>query len=149
METVSILELWLPIVLSVVVVYVASSIVWMALPHHKSDWGKLPGSYCGRGAIRGSESTPSAGCPRASVTSSSRYFSTWNEHPFRFSVSATSMMEKFFTGAIFTPDSVAITNSSAVSSSSPCSCRISPSVLNVAFIVTGRSRRPYVDTSGG
>jgi hypothetical protein len=34
--------LWLPIVLSAVLVFVASSIVWMALPHHKGDWKPLP-----------------------------------------------------------------------------------------------------------
>jgi len=34
--------LWLPIVVSTVLVFVASSIVWMALPHHKSDTRRLP-----------------------------------------------------------------------------------------------------------
>ncbi len=34
--------LWMPIVLSSVLVFVASSIVWMALPHHKSDAVGLP-----------------------------------------------------------------------------------------------------------
>jgi hypothetical protein len=36
-------SLWLPILVSAVVVYIASSIVWMFLPHHKSDWSALPG----------------------------------------------------------------------------------------------------------
>jgi hypothetical protein len=35
--------LWLPILVSAVMVFVASSLVWMVLPHHKSDWGGLPG----------------------------------------------------------------------------------------------------------
>jgi len=35
--------LWLPILVSAVLVYIASSIVWMLLPHHKSDWAQLPG----------------------------------------------------------------------------------------------------------
>lgn len=35
-------HLWLPIVLSAVIVFVASSIIHMALPYHKSDYKKLP-----------------------------------------------------------------------------------------------------------
>lgn len=37
-----IIELWLPIVLSAVLVFVASSILHMVLPFHKSDYAKLP-----------------------------------------------------------------------------------------------------------
>ncbi len=39
---VSIPELWLPILVATVLVFVASNIVWMALPHHKSDAIRLP-----------------------------------------------------------------------------------------------------------
>ena len=39
---VSIPELWLPILVSTVLVFVASNVVWMALPHHKSDASRLP-----------------------------------------------------------------------------------------------------------
>ena len=39
---VSIPELWLPILVATVLVFVASNIVWMALPHHKSDATRLP-----------------------------------------------------------------------------------------------------------
>jgi hypothetical protein len=35
-------ELWLPIVLSAVIVFVASSIMHMLLPYHKSDYRQLP-----------------------------------------------------------------------------------------------------------
>jgi len=35
-------ELWLPILVSTVLVFVASNIVWMVLPHHKSDATRLP-----------------------------------------------------------------------------------------------------------
>src|SRR5262249_18785079 len=35
-------QLWLPIVLSAVFVFVVSSIIHMALPIHKSDYRKLP-----------------------------------------------------------------------------------------------------------
>src|ERR1700684_904003 len=34
--------LWLPIVLSAVIVFVASSIMHMVLPYHRSDYEKLP-----------------------------------------------------------------------------------------------------------
>jgi hypothetical protein len=39
---VSIPELWLPILVATVLVFVASNIVWMVLPHHKSDAKQLP-----------------------------------------------------------------------------------------------------------
>ena len=37
-----IIDLWMPIVLSAVGVWVASAVIWMALPHHKKDHDKLP-----------------------------------------------------------------------------------------------------------
>ncbi len=39
---VSILSLWLPILVAAVFVFVVSSIIHMALPYHRSDFGKLP-----------------------------------------------------------------------------------------------------------
>lgn len=39
---VSIIDLWLPILGSLVVVFVASSLAHMVLPHHRKDWGKAP-----------------------------------------------------------------------------------------------------------
>ena len=36
------LALWLPIVLSAVLVFIASFVVHMVLPHHKKDLAKLP-----------------------------------------------------------------------------------------------------------
>ena len=35
-------ELWLPILLSAVVVFVASSVIHMLLPYHRSEYKKLP-----------------------------------------------------------------------------------------------------------
>jgi hypothetical protein len=43
---VSLAQLWLPIVLSAVIVFVASSIIWMATPLHKHDY-KNPGAHEG------------------------------------------------------------------------------------------------------
>ena len=39
----SLASLWLPILLSAVAVFIVSSIVHMVLPHHRNDFGKLPG----------------------------------------------------------------------------------------------------------
>jgi hypothetical protein len=38
----TIAELWLPILVSSVLVFIASSIIWMALPIHKKDYNELP-----------------------------------------------------------------------------------------------------------
>jgi hypothetical protein len=35
-------QLWLPIIVSAVAVWVASAVAWMALPHHKKDWRPMP-----------------------------------------------------------------------------------------------------------
>ena len=40
---VSLASLWLPILLSAVVVFIVSSIVHMVLPYHRSDFRQLPG----------------------------------------------------------------------------------------------------------
>jgi hypothetical protein len=39
---VSLASLWLPIVVSAVIVFLASWIIHMFLPHHRSDFAKLP-----------------------------------------------------------------------------------------------------------
>ena len=39
---VSLTALWLPIVLSAIIVFVASSIIHMVLPYHRSDYQRLP-----------------------------------------------------------------------------------------------------------
>jgi len=37
-----VMSLWMPILLSAVIVFVASSIIHMVLPYHRSDYGKVP-----------------------------------------------------------------------------------------------------------
>jgi hypothetical protein len=37
----SIASLWLPILLSAAAVWIAGAVIWMALPHHQKDFGKL------------------------------------------------------------------------------------------------------------
>lgn len=44
-------SLWLPIVLSAVAVFVASSVIHMVFTYHKNDFHKLPGEDAARGAI--------------------------------------------------------------------------------------------------
>jgi hypothetical protein len=35
-------SLWLPILVSAVIVFMAGCVLWMVMPHHKSDWKGLP-----------------------------------------------------------------------------------------------------------
>ncbi|MHC4549434.1 MAG: hypothetical protein ACYTEZ_11730 [Planctomycetota bacterium] len=39
---VSLIDLWLPILVAAVIVFFASWLAWMVLPHHKGDWAKMP-----------------------------------------------------------------------------------------------------------
>jgi nucleoside recognition membrane protein YjiH len=55
---VSLTSLWLPILLSAVIVFVASSILHMLLPIHKSDYSKVPEEEKLLDAIRSSGVTP-------------------------------------------------------------------------------------------
>jgi hypothetical protein len=64
---VSLAELWLPILLSAVFVFVASSIIHMATPMHKGDFRKMPGEdrvmaeMRAQGLVPGSYMFPCAG----------------------------------------------------------------------------------------
>lgn len=49
---VSLIDLWLPILVSAVVVFFASFIAHMVLRHHRSDWKKLPNEAEVMGVIR-------------------------------------------------------------------------------------------------
>lgn len=46
-------SLWLPIVLSAIFVFIASSIMHMVLPYHRNDYRKLPDEEKVLGALRG------------------------------------------------------------------------------------------------
>lgn len=39
---VALMDLWLPILLSAIAVFIAGALAWMALPHHKDDYRKMP-----------------------------------------------------------------------------------------------------------
>ena len=49
---VSIADLWLAILLSSVIVWVGSALVWMVFPHHKKDFAKLPDEDAAINALR-------------------------------------------------------------------------------------------------
>jgi len=55
---VSILSLWLPIVLSAVLVFLASSVIHMAVRYHNSDFGKMPNEATALAGIRDAKVTP-------------------------------------------------------------------------------------------
>ena len=38
----SLMELWLPILLSTILIFVASAVMWMVMPHHRTDWQSMP-----------------------------------------------------------------------------------------------------------
>lgn len=46
-------ELWLPIVAAAAIVWVGSAIVWMVLPHHKSDFRGVADEEATRAALQG------------------------------------------------------------------------------------------------
>ena len=77
--------LWLPIVLSAVIVFVASSIMHMLLTYHRSDYNKLPDEDKVRAALR-------AGNPKPGVYMVP--FGTYKE------MNSPAMQEKFKEGPV-------------------------------------------------
>ena len=61
---VPLMSLWIPIVLSAVIVFVASSAIHMILTYHKGDFGQVPSEDGVREALRGAETgaRPSRRC---------------------------------------------------------------------------------------
>ena len=51
----TILSLWQPILASAVVVFIAGSIIWMAMPWHRTDWSRTEDEEGVRHALRGTE----------------------------------------------------------------------------------------------
>lgn len=78
--------LWIPIVLSAVVVFVASSIMHMVLPYHKSDYKKLPSEDSLLEALR-----------RASLPPGTYFFPHCGEMK---EMKSPAMMEKFKKGPV-------------------------------------------------
>ena len=51
-------QLWLPIVLSGVIVFFVSAAFWMVAPHHQREWGKLPSEAAVLAALRAQPAEP-------------------------------------------------------------------------------------------
>lgn len=51
----SIMSLWLPIIVSSVIVWIASAIIWMVMPWHKKDWAGVANEEGARAALKGLE----------------------------------------------------------------------------------------------
>lgn len=51
----TIISLWLPIIASAVVVFIAGAVIWMAMPWHKTDWRKTADEEAVRAALKGCE----------------------------------------------------------------------------------------------
>ncbi len=51
-------ELWLPILLSSVLIFIASALAWMISPHHKQDWKGLPNEDGFLDALRANNTPP-------------------------------------------------------------------------------------------
>ncbi len=51
-------DLWLPIVLSSVFVFIASAVAWMVSPHHKQDWKAIPNESGFLEALRANNTPP-------------------------------------------------------------------------------------------
>lgn len=52
LDPVALAELWLPILVAAVLVFLASFVVWMVLPFHKRDYAKLPNEDAVMDALR-------------------------------------------------------------------------------------------------
>ena len=48
---VSMMSLWLAVVAAAVLVQIASTIMWMLAPHHKTDYARLPDEDAARSAL--------------------------------------------------------------------------------------------------
>jgi len=51
-------HLWIPIVLSGVIVFFVSALFWMVMPHHVMEWGKLPSEAGVLAALRAHPAPP-------------------------------------------------------------------------------------------
>lgn len=51
----SIMTLWLPIIASAVVVYIAGAAIWMAMPWHKTEWKKTSDEEALRAVLKGTQ----------------------------------------------------------------------------------------------
>lgn len=48
----TIMTLWLPIIVSAVVTFIAGAVIWMAMPWHKGEWQQTPDEEAVRAALK-------------------------------------------------------------------------------------------------
>src|SRR6266850_129582 len=82
---VSLGSLWLPIILSSVLVFITSSIVHMVLKYHHRDYSKLPNEDAVRAAIRSGNPAPAQYiipyCPSPKEMQTPEMKQKWSEGP--------------------------------------------------------------------
>lgn len=49
---ISLMSLWMPILVSAAACWIGGAVIWMVLPHHKSDFGKVDNENAARDALR-------------------------------------------------------------------------------------------------
>jgi hypothetical protein len=49
----TIMTLWMPILVSAIVAFIAGAVIWMGMPWHKKDWAKTPDEEAVRAALKG------------------------------------------------------------------------------------------------
>lgn len=82
-------QLWLPILVSAVVTWIAGAVIWMALPHHKKDMTELPNPQETIERIRalglppGNYAFPGGGCSKEAMKDP-EVQRCWKEGPLGF-----------------------------------------------------------------
>ena len=51
----SIAALWLPILVTAIVIFIAGAVIWMAMPWHKANWRRVGDEDAVRAALKGNE----------------------------------------------------------------------------------------------
>ena len=51
----TIMTLWLPVLVTAVVVFIAGAVIWMVMPWHRSDWGKTTDEEAVRAALQSTD----------------------------------------------------------------------------------------------
>lgn len=77
--------LWIPILASAVAVWIASAVIWMALPHHRKDMRKLPDEDAFMAQVRAAGISPGAYafpyCPSHADGQKPEFKKKWEEGP--------------------------------------------------------------------
>lgn len=82
---ITLMDLWLPILVAAVACFLASSVMWMVLPHHKPDLKTLPDEDAFNAATSGLGIAPGLymfpNCEEGESPSSESMKKRWNEGP--------------------------------------------------------------------